>query len=64
MGAPVIHFEIVGKDAKKLQDFVSASEYGAGPQDGFAVQFGGVTRSPAGRGGSFGKSRSIQVHFS
>jgi uncharacterized protein len=23
MGAPVVHFEIVGKDAKKLQDFYS-----------------------------------------
>src|SRR6266571_5049975 len=49
--------------AKELQYFVSASEYGARTQDRFAVQFGRVTRPPAGRGGSFGKSRSIQVHF-
>jgi uncharacterized protein len=68
MGNPVIHFEVMGKDARLLQDFyrqafdweISSPAVGAGPdQPDYAFA---VTQSRAGINGGIGAGKEYDGH--
>jgi uncharacterized protein len=59
MGAPVVHFEIVGKDAKKLQDFYS-SLFSWKIDANNPMNYGMVDNAGQGINGGVGPSQSGQ----
>src|SRR3954466_8756744 len=66
MGQPVVHFEVVGKDAKKLRDFYSQlagwnfDVYEGGPTDyGVVSREGNTDTQGVGIGGGGGDDREM-----
>lgn len=61
MADKVVHFEVVGKDAGKLQQFYG-SLFGWNVDAGNPMEYGMVDAAEAGIGGGIGKSESGSGH--
>jgi predicted enzyme related to lactoylglutathione lyase len=62
MADPVVHFEILGKDAKKLQDFY-ANLFGWAVDASNPMNYGIVAAGEGGIGGGIGPAMGPQGHL-
>ncbi len=62
MAHPVTHFEVLGKDGKKLQDFYS-SAFGWKIDAGNPMNYGVVEADGSGIGGGIGAGQDGQYHL-